>query len=342
MTFHPNSRWGDVLQTCRQANLFVVSLPKIKRAGCFWKATRCQGEHLLFLYPAQDTVRFVIVALGVRWWPQFHFITCHAPIWPLHAEPSPRLIPGNKIFICCPFVAAQSFPDNLGVNNHSALESGRVFLPRIYLSFPHKLFSILHRLTAIPLRLRMRDLGAPCMLMSVAAPPQGESGAKEWPPLCARSPSGCFFTPLCDLWTEILRHAFPGCSWACRAQSLLLSERLSSSLLGRTSDNSDESPPPTHTSLLRRQHGVEVSMPAAIRGVEDVYESVCLCMPSMKAHQIARGAPWKLKADDWKGGMKKKTWIVSVALDGTGHLYRCWILNRVVLRKPSRSHQVGV
>lgn len=39
-------------------------------------------------------------------------------------------------------------------------------LPGIYLS-PHKLFSILHRLTAIPLRLQIQGLGTRCMLICV-------------------------------------------------------------------------------------------------------------------------------------------------------------------------------
>lgn len=39
-------------------------------------------------------------------------------------------------------------------------------LPGIYLS-PHKLFSILHRLTAIPLRLQIQGLGTHCMLICI-------------------------------------------------------------------------------------------------------------------------------------------------------------------------------
>lgn len=89
---------------------------------------------------------------------------------------------------------------------------------------------------------------------------------------------------------------FPGSS-ACRAQSLLLSERLSNSLLGRTSDyGSEEAAPPPHR---------EVSRPAAIWGVGAVSGSICLRTPPVKAHQIARGAPWKLKAADSRRQQKR-------------------------------------
>lgn len=91
------------------------------------------------------------------------FITCPALIWPLYAPASPILIHQVRYSAIALFNSPK-FPDKLCVNNQSALECGVVLLPGIYLS-SHKLFSILHRLTAIPLRLWIQDLGTPCMLI---------------------------------------------------------------------------------------------------------------------------------------------------------------------------------
>lgn len=88
----------------------------------------------------------------------------HALIWPLYALTIPILILGVRYSVIGLFNSPK-FPDQLRVNNQSAPESDVVLLPGIYLS-SHKLFSILHRLTAIRLRLRIQDLGTPCMLIS--------------------------------------------------------------------------------------------------------------------------------------------------------------------------------
>lgn len=84
-------------------------------------------------------------------------------IWSLYAIANPLLILLVR-YAAIALFNSPKFPNQLQSNNQSAPESSVVLLPGIYLS-SHKLFSILHRLTAIPLRLRIQDLGTPCMLI---------------------------------------------------------------------------------------------------------------------------------------------------------------------------------
>lgn len=162
------------------------------------------------------------------------FIACHTLIWPLYALASPVLIPRVRYSAIALFNSPK-FPDQLHVNNQSAPESGVVLLPGIYLS-SHKLFSILHRLTAIPLRLRIQDLGTPWMLIWPDS--QGERQSQNGPGFSRVAVRGRSFVmfPYClSTFCCARRSVHYFFSPVCHALSLLLPSTCNS-LLGRTSD----------------------------------------------------------------------------------------------------------
>lgn len=167
----------------------------------------------------------------------FKFITCLTLICPLCALAIPILIRWERYSVIALFNSPK-FPDKLRGNNQSAPESAVVLLPGIYLS-SYKLFSILHRLTAIPLRLWIQDLGTPCMLIWPNT--QGERQIKNdqgfiWIFLFLQEQLLPCLYIVCHFYQiELYEYIFLAWTVNCML-SLLISEWCSNSLLGWASD----------------------------------------------------------------------------------------------------------